>query len=208
MLGTRHPEWKNRNDSCFSTQTLVIADNKQLSCQKKLCCINSFELRKLSNIPGFRYAIQLGEWILSLCVLRECLSVRLRANYVTFLTCLFVRWGKEREKCWNKSMCACVYMYTVFTVCASEWEGDDIVLIRFLRWRLHLARIGNGTEDRYRQRGNKKGKQMEERTDGMKEKRKWRKRLRRPDERWRCDEEWGLGAVCTPANKMQSRVLD
>lgn len=130
MLGTRHPEWKNRNDSCFSTQTLVIADNKQLSCQKKLCCINSFELRKLSNIPGFRYAIQLGEWILSLCVLRECLSVRLRANYVTFLTCLFVRWGKEREKCWNKSMCACVYVHGFHSVrlrVRGRWYSADQV---------------------------------------------------------------------------------
>lgn len=44
------------------------------------------------------------------------------------------------------------------------------MLIRFLRWRLHLTRIGNGTEDKSRRRGNEKGKQMEERTDGIKEK--------------------------------------
>ncbi len=71
-------------------------------------------------------------------------------------------------------------MCAFFTVCASMWEGADIVLIRFLRWRLHLARIGNGTEDKITQRGNEKGKKMEERTDGIKEKGKWR--LREPEE--------------------------
>lgn len=115
----------------------------------------------------------------SASALKECFGVSLRANYVTFPTVrvFFLRWGKEggsAEIRHRVGVCA------FFTACASMWEGADIVLIRFLRWRLHLARIGNGTEDKSRRRGNEKGKQMEERTDGIKEKGKWR--LREPEE--------------------------